>query len=356
MENMRASNIIIKRAVGAGEGNPPGEVEMESEPMIYCVRNLSVSDLEAQPVALSRVEDLLRGASSKRSEHWLEATNPGREKGASRDSSRVRNRVYVDIDGGAFQSYGCPPQSDEWLETTQREIIRCFERNITEPFSLMTASARLPNHDIKLSFRITYTHLYGTKAEVEAYVFRVLLPLYKKWLADIIPTDAKQNQYVKRANPISGRKEDAPPDYPHLTIDRSVYDVGRKMRMWNCVKDNKPENVGRPNVLVRGSVLDTLITYIPAGAEHLKLPDDDDVPTPLPSFAAATRSAPRQPEEMSVSDSTTVCDPSLDEPTQEQRFHTVREVLDNLADWRADDYDCWIRVGFICFNIGKQIA
>ena len=332
---------------------PPAETLTPADPyngaVVHLVRNLNTSDTATTEVKVCEVEAFLKSQRGKAGAHWLEATNPGRTKGDARDATGVKNRVYVDIDGGAFLSAGCAYHTDEWFEETQNAILARFAECITEPHSVMTSSKRLPDKSIKFSFRITYTHLYGLKSEVDAYVMKGLAPKYAEWLKDIIPCGALKDICPEK----DAKGKPKPLSIPHLVIDPSVYDGGRKMRCWNMDKTTDPDDRNRPYKLVKGSVVDTLICYIPEGAtsiaeEAKALSKPAPKPQPKPT-------ATRLPEEASVAETTATSDPMPDEQPTEERFQLLRDVLENLADWRADDYHCWIRVGFILHNIGMPL-
>lgn len=125
------------------------------------------------------------------------------------------------LEGGCYAVFGCSRHDDEWLEEKHSEILKTFADNISEPHSVMTSTKRLPGGDIKLSYRITYSSLHGTNAEVEEYIMSVLVPKYQEWLENIIPCDDKDNLYIRRKNPETKRMETRTPNYPHLVISKN---------------------------------------------------------------------------------------------------------------------------------------
>lgn len=109
----------------------------------------------------------------------------------------------------------------------------------------------------KLSYRVTFRKVFGTRQAMDDYAVSVVLPRLQEELKDLcIVTqhmDAQQHAILA-----SGR--------PYLIVDRWVYSIGDRMRMLGSSKDL----VVRPFKLV-GSVpfFDTIIAYIPEDAVQI---------------------------------------------------------------------------------------
>jgi len=248
----------------------------------------------------------------------------------SYERTRQFNRVYIDIDGCAEQSM----EEDDFKEKdgTIDFILRGLD--LGSPFSLMKASKYNSKKNGKpthiFSYRITLLNKYGSKPAIKKYVEETLNPIIKEALKDDIAyitlTDTK------------ARKEACVGTY--VDYDESVYSMGdpakdtcgRKMRMWNSTKKEDY----RPNVIVSGhSVLDTLITYIPAGCEELPEPV---VVVPLPKPIAVNEIVKEIAEVSPVAVVST------------EEKDTLEKVVDGLADFRWNNHKDWISIGLACFN------
>jgi len=172
-------------------------------------------------------------------------------EGSHADNSDVRNRVFVDLDGDAG------PMSQSEFIAFKRIIQTRLISEFAEDAALMAACqygyVKHVSSYNKLSFRIQYLRLHGTRAAVRVFVETVVVERIRTLLGDIIPVVLSKDA----------------PDTPHVSIDLSVYDRGRKMRMWNSSKDGET----RPNrVLVSTPIVNTLITYIPEDSVELPAP------------------------------------------------------------------------------------
>ena len=235
-------------------------------------------------------------------------------------------RVYADLDGVA--AYGTSEEDFSMLDDSVEFALRNLD--LGSPYSLMKASQydsekwekrqgeepKLKERKHAISYRITLTTKWGSKPAVRHFVKTVLNPKIKEALADIIPFVAED-------------ADDKPATY--LGYDDSVYKKGRKMRMWNSTKDC----VKRPNVLLVGDVIDTLLTYIPEGCE--RLPEPEPEPTKKPKVANITI----LPD--AVSDPGSVAS-SVGEPS------VMDQVIDGLATKRWNNYSDWVAIGMACKN------
>ena len=247
------------------------------------------------------------------------------------------NRVYIDIDGCAD-----PSMSEEDFEVKNATIeFVLMNMDLGTPFSLMKASkynskkGGKPKHIF--SYRITLLNKYGSKPAIKAYVEETLNPIIKEALKEEIAY-------------ITNKKEKAT-TATYVDYDEGVYSMGdplkdtcgRKMRMWNSTK---PDDF-RPNELCGGehTVKDTLITYIPSGAE--RLPEPVVVaPPPKPSIAV---------NEI-VDDALIVSTSPASVSTNTEEKDTLEKVVDGLADFRWENYKDFITIGLACFNEELPLA
>ena len=172
-----------------------------------------------------------------------------------------RNRVYIDIDGKAGEN-----MSEEEFRKKDKAIEHILlSLDLGSPHSLMKASKynciKGGNRMNILSYRITLMKKYGTKSSIKWYVGNKVNPKIKTALSGVINyiTDEKEKT-----------KEQQDPLSTYVDYDTTVYDKGRKMRMWNSTKDENNGKIDwvlneyRPLILCGdATVLDTLITYIP---------------------------------------------------------------------------------------------
>ena len=186
------------------------------------------------------------------------------------------NRVYVDLDGAA---------APELTRDAFAGLVAALHAALaaamgTEAFSLMTACkwrARKRGTTLHvLSFRLTLTRRHGTLAAVRAFVLAALAPRIAAAVGAHVPF--RVDTQGSGGPPVGGAR---------LVLDTSVYARGRKMRMLGQSKaylqDGRWEDERRPLALVVGTLLDTLLTYIPASSVAL--------PEPLSMWDAGTRAA-----------------------------------------------------------------
>ena len=139
-----------------------------------------------------------------------------------------RNRVYIDIDGKAGEN-----MSEEEFRKKDKAIEHILlSLDLGSPHSLMKASKynciKGGNRMNILSYRITLMKKYGTKSSIKWYVGNKVNPKIKTALSGVINyiTDEKEKT-----------KEQQDPLSTYVDYDTTVYDKGRKMRMWNSTKD-----------------------------------------------------------------------------------------------------------------------
>lgn len=248
------------------------------------------------------------------------------------ERTRPFNRVYIDIDGCAD-----PSMSEEDFEVKDATIeFVLLNMDLGSPFSLMKASkynskkGGKPKHIF--SYRITLLNKYGSKLAIKHYVETTLNPIIKEALKEEITY-------------ITNKKEKAT-TATYVDYDEGVYSVGdpakdtcgRKMRMWNSSKTDD----FRPNVICGdATVVDTLLSYIPADCERL----------PEPVVVALT-SKPALVVNEVVNDgatTTTASDPASVSTNTEEK-DTLTAVVDGLADFRWENYKDFITIGLACFN------
>lgn len=290
---------------------------------ILVTHGLRVSDKECVRVEIAKVEDYLAAHNN-----CYERTQP-----TEMEPNRAHNRVYVDIDG-----YAPATQRRKSFERLCDGIVKALTASLgEEPHSLMSSSQWNPDGDNhKLSYRVTLTRRHGTKTAVKAHVMDELFPRLRDGLAGVCP--------------VVMDTEDEGTTLPLLKIDTGVYNPrGRKMRMlWS----SKPEQ-DRPNVLCSpdATCLDTLITYIPP--DSVPLPD----PTPVAdNLQLALIPASDNASDGGASTASTGNPVPTDISGAPVDAILLQHVLGGLARWRADSYDTWLRVGFICRNEGLGVG
>lgn len=225
-------------------------------------------------------------------------------------------RAYIDVDGTMA------PETDvadfEAMDDTIKSTLTAL--NLGSPFSLMTAS-KWGNKDWKdktvkhkLSYRLTFTHKAGSKDAVKKWTQDTIAPQIKTALAGVIPF------YIKGRDAIPADATD------YLDWDNAVYRSHGKMRCWNSTKPGE----GRKNVLLKGTVQDTLINFIPEDCEIL--------PNPVARLPRVTEPtvAPLAPVEYAVR---LTGDKAL-----------IASVITALPAKVLTDYNAWLSVGMACYN------
>jgi P4 family phage/plasmid primase-like protien len=229
-------------------------------------------------------------------------------------------RAYIDVDGCMVAD------TDEADFQTMNEAIRnvLSTADLGSPFSILMAS-KYNNKDWKskerkhkLSFRLTFTHVCGSKEAVKTWTRDVVCPKLKLALSNTI------GFYIKGVDKI-------PDDMDYVDWDNAVYRSHGKMRCWNSTKPGE----GRKNVLVKGSVVDTLINYIPT----------DCVVLPEPA-------APVRVERITMP--TAAVETASPSPTPNGELKgekaLLQRIMEGLPVSVGDSYNEWISVGMACFN------
>lgn len=283
------------------------------EPVIAITRGLIASDTIYEDVPLSKVPAYLATYSN-----CYERTLPLiLNEVVLRDGF---NRAYIDLDGHVRGDMTEASFNDlcETIIGTLKFCLGIEEVVLMESckYKNTTKNAKFIH---KLSFRMHFTKLHGSKNAILAMAKSTWGPAIKKALAEHI--------FVK----LIGDKTDCGKD-AYLAVDEKPYNMGgRKMRMALSSKDNE----NRPLRLVDDApLIDTLITYIPEDSVALEEPVEEPKPVVVETDASSTKSEPKNIVESAV-------DSSL-----------IVRMLGGLAPHRCDDYDDWIKVGFICFNEG----
>lgn len=137
------------------------------------------------------------------------------------------NRVYGDIDKKDFE--GSEKEFEE-LDLKVRQAVETFLGN--EDYCLMTASSYLHK---KVSWRFVMKNYKGTLEQI------------KKWVQLSIPNIALPEG---------------------VTFDTSPYGKNQKIRMVGSNKDGE----NRPLRLVKGEIVDSLISYVPEDCQALNVP------------------------------------------------------------------------------------
>jgi P4 family phage/plasmid primase-like protien len=290
-------------------------------PTIAITRGLLGSDTDYKEVSVDAIEDYLTTHTN-----CYERTLPlTKDIGTKAEPHRIveregANRAYVDLDG--FAGEMSETEFNDLVET----IIAKLTFGISEPIAMMEASEygyKKKQFIHKLSFRLLYTKKHGSKNAIKQYITTDVLPLLQTLLAEDIKVsldcDCEGDKY--------------------LGVDMGVYNpLGRKMRMWNSSKDNE----NRPNRLVGdATLLDTLITYIPAESEAL----------PEPVEEVKTTKKKKEVAETSTTGSGETGNPS-DDLVVVPDTDILTRVIMGLGPKRFNTYDYFIKVGMACFNEG----
>ena len=237
-----------------------------------------------------------------------------------RESDSQLCRAYIDVDGVMSLD------TDEADFDSMNEAIKYIlcDIDLGTPFSVMTAS-KYRNKDKtgeiknKLSYHIVFTEKCGSKEAVKCWTRDVIAPKLKVAFKDTIHFN------------ING-VEELPKDVEdYLDWDNGVYRSHGKMSMWNTSKPNENRN----NTLIKGSVIDTLIGYIP--------PECEELPEPV-------QEAPKVRNELVVSHlppPPTQPHPSELPPVPQA---TIVKVLEALPSSVSNSYNEWVSVGMACFN------
>ena len=240
---------------------------------------------------------------------------------------RILNRVYVDLDGKL------PLDMPENIFNSRVKAITDALLGASDEYSIQQSCKWRCNngsdYENKISFSLVYPNKCGSKKLIEGFVRRKVFPMLKSALAGAI-TLALCDAGAKN-------KKNAENYLGVLLIDTSVYNSGgRKMRMVHTTKPNE----NRPKTIVRGTLEDSLITYVPQGCEVLENP-----PTPATPVMSETQSV--------VTTTTTTPEALLDITLdKEKNLELLRKVIEKLGQHRFDYYPDWIRLGFAMFAEG----
>jgi hypothetical protein len=243
---------------------------------------------------------------------------------------RVLNRVYVDLDGKLPLDMPENIFNSRVKEITDALLGASDEYSIQQSCKWRCSSGG--DYENKISFSLVYPLKCGTKKLIDTFVRRKVFPMLKTALSGAI-TLALCDAGAKN-------KKNTETYLGVLLIDTSVYNVGgRKMRMVHTTKPNE----NRPKTIVRGNLIDSLITYIPEDCEEL-------VADPIPASPAT----PVMSETQSMVTTTTTTPEALLDITvdKEKNLELLRKVIEKLGQHRFDYYPDWIRLGFAMFAEG----
>lgn len=116
----------------------------------------------------------------------------------------MESKQSIYFEGGCYAIFGCSYHSDEYLEHIHQSILMCLS-----PLSenLSTKTRRLPDGDIRFSYKIT------TSEQIS---------FLKEKVNAIIVCDEKDSLYIKRLNPETQIEQTITPNYPHLVISKQT--------------------------------------------------------------------------------------------------------------------------------------
>jgi P4 family phage/plasmid primase-like protien len=315
------------------------------EQMIAITRGLFASDAKFDNIEVAAVEDFITTGEN------YERTRPLTSTSELKD-----NRVYVDLDGKA-------PGLDECdfmkLIETITGVLMFFDDDISLMSSNqynMPTNAEKTEFENKISFRITYKYKHGSKQAILKYVIDYVATKLRTDLDGVV-------QFVLEG---VDEKDDTK---PYLQLDTGVYNPkGRKMRMLGQSKvyyDVRDKETGvitkkgyaenRPNKLETCSdFIDTLITYIPPSSVALPEPVNDVI-QPKVKATKDKKAKPSKKEKASKEESDDEEDDdssvaSSVEADENEDIELLTKVVMGISKKRADNFNDWMRIGWICFN------
>ena len=316
-----------------------------SEQTICITSGLNASDKNCDDVPISKVADYLAGKwNPPNSKHPLTKPFPTKRKECyertqptERESQRILNRVYVDIDGEMPNG----TTEEEFLQKVEDikailidQLANCAIKESCK-WRCADESGATSN---KLSFTVHFYNIAGTKKAISHYVQEKIAPMIQKHLKDVIPVlTILKKESAKKAN---GKYEG------HLIIDLSVYNSGqRKMRMAGQTKPCQD----RPYNIILGTLEQTLITYVPT--EGMRILSEPQSVLAIKPIIEPTPSEPADYEP-------TVPDDDASDPSEDEKASKalLLEVIEALGKHRWDYYPDWIRIAFVMFNEGFTLA
>lgn len=286
---------------------------------IYISRGLASSGLDYSVVPLDKVEDFLT-----KHHDCYEVTLPIQAKGKDDVVVDGTNRPYLDLDGLTPADWD-EERFSNVVEETTAILDYLIKGQLKLPYSLTSASQHASKHGNKISFHITILDRHGSRNAVKHFVEEDIKPtLVREGLGEVRVIMKEEEEQFKKEHP----------DTPYVVLDMSIYTRNRKMRCWGSSKDDE----NRPLVSVTdGTVLDTLITYIPPNCSLLPEPTSVVV-VPQPT-----------------SETTEASDPKDIDEAMPDKIALLREVLSHLAPKRVVVRENWLRMGFALHNEGVPV-
>lgn len=263
--------------------------------MIFITNNLVGSDRDCKPYT---IEECVTHIATHTTcyERTLPATLA--------NETDTLNRVYVDIDGKIPVS---EISADEFLPLMD-DVLAQLE-DVFEPWGTAVMTSHGANYSDtihKASFRFHFKELCGSREAIKVFVKEAIEP-------GVIAAVS------------------ALPGCDTISVDYKVYGKNRKMRMLGSSKDKE----NRPLLLVRGDVVDTLITAVTPECVRLPEPEPEAKSKPKPKT---------KPTNTIV---------EMAEPTPTIADDDVRvKVLRAISPARYEDYEDWLKVGVMCYNEG----
>lgn len=260
---------------------------------IYITHGLGSSDRSCKAIAVANVCDYI-AAHKDCYERTLPATGA--------NETDTANRVYIDIDGKIPAAELPVDEFDALMDDMLAQLEEAM--SVWDTAVMTSHGANYTTEHHKVSFRFHFKGLAGSRAAIKAFAMEKVAPRVAEYIGGM-------------------------PYGELVSVDDSVYSANRKMRMCGSSKDKE----NRPLRLVRGDVMDTIITYIPDGCEMLPEPAAPPPKAPKPKPAAGGAGAPTPPPEIDADD--------------------IRvKVLSAIAPARYDNYADWLAIGAICYNEG----
>jgi len=178
----------------------------------------------------------------------------------------------------------------------------------------------------KISFTLIYNKFFPTCEMIKEYAVANVLPELQTILADVIEITAE-------------KKENC------LTLDTVVYRTNGKMRAINAYKyEEQPERISK---IVKGSMLDNVIQYIPPNCEEVKI-EEINTQKSQPKLKIKMVKKTPQAEGGAVAEEAVAVVAEEAEPVAEEADNNLAEqLLKGLASKRYKSYDDWFKMAIV---------
>ena len=235
----------------------------------------------------------------------------------------VPNRIFIDLDGELIRDGGYDKKDFKKLDNEILNRLKTIEN-----ISLMTSSDYNAYIDKdktkhKISYRIVFINEYcDNMKQMREIVLEEKLPMLQKLM---INDDSLSS--IISVNTIGNTNT--------LNVDTSVYRVGLgKMR---CVNSYKlPEQRSRYNKLIKGCIIDTLISYIP---DECKCKILEKTINEVKNIDITTDVKHKEQKQKKIK--------YADLKDISETSEIIEKVLINLKDFRFQDFGSWYKIACV---------